>query len=134
MIVGIGRQGEMRLGHVFVGFLMLGGTALGAENLDRSLGNDFFSGAAPSQSRYIVAQECGYFAILGCFRQQHDAENWNDQVIGGRVVDTSSLRYPSFRSGYYCVVHGPTSQTRARSIMLGWKRFIPDAYIKDSCQ
>jgi hypothetical protein len=81
----------------------------------------------------IIAQECGFFAILGCFKDQSAAEDWNNKIQKGHVIDTSSARYPSFQPGYYCVVHGPTIEDDARDVMRIWKAVVPDAYVKSSC-
>jgi hypothetical protein len=91
------------------------------------------SAAQSSRAGVRVAQDCGWFAILGCFRSRAEAGDWNGRIDDGYVVNTSSLRYPSFRPGYYCVVNGPTSNGRAQRIAAGWRRVIPDAYVKNSC-
>jgi len=81
-----------------------------------------------------VAAICGYFAILHCSRSYRTANSWNKRFDGGYVIDTSSYDYPNFRSGYYCVVEGPTSLRNARAIARDWRRYgSPDAYVKNSC-
>jgi hypothetical protein len=86
-----------------------------------------------SKTLMQMAQNCGWFAILGCFPSRGVAESWNDRIEGGYVINTSSAAYPNFRPGSYCVVNGPTSRGRAQSVAAGWRRWIPDAYAKNSC-
>lgn len=86
-----------------------------------------------SGSEVRVAQNCGYFAILGCFKTRGEALDWNARIDQGHVINTSSDAYPNFRPGYFCVAAGPTAENRARAIAGGWRRVIPDAYVKNSC-
>lgn len=84
-------------------------------------------------AEFQLVQDCGWFAILGCFPNRALANSWNSRIDEGYVINTSSMRYPNFRPGFYCVVNGPTSRARAQSIANGWRRYIPDAYVKNSC-
>jgi len=94
----------------------------------------FAGNAGPfSRGGIRMAQNCGWFAILGCFPSRGQAENWNDRIESGYVINTTSAAYPAFRPGSYCVVNGPTSYGRAQYIARGWRRIIPDAYVKNSC-
>ena len=79
------------------------------------------------------AQQCGYYAILGCFQDSASAFNWNERIEFGRVIRTGSDEYPNFRPGYYCVVHGPTSSGEANHVMRRWRSIVPDAYVKNAC-
>ena len=79
------------------------------------------------------AQACGFYAILGCFGTRGEAQRWTNQISDGYVVNTSSGRYPNFRAGYFCVVNGPGPYGVAQRIAAGWRRYIPDAYVKNAC-
>jgi hypothetical protein len=94
------------------------------------------AGAGPAQagpSGERLALTCGYFAILGCFRDPAAAEEWNAKIEFGHVINTSSMHYVNFRPGWFCVVHGPTSAERAEGVARGWRSVVPDAYVKSSC-
>lgn len=95
--------------------------------------------AAPSsplsgqEPRIVVAQACGWYAILGCFRSPGEANRWTSRIDYGYVISTTSEQFPNFRPGYYCVVNGPTSRGRAQRIAAGWRDVVPDAYVKNAC-
>ena len=95
------------------------------------------SGPAPllSHAPSLVSpvQACGFYAILGCFRTPAEAARWNGQIQGGYVINTTSQAYPNFRPGYFCVVAGPTGNGQAQGIAASWRRYIPDAYVKNAC-
>lgn len=100
------------------------------------------AGAAPfgssiptASNRHLIhpVQACGFYAILGCYGTRGEAQRWSNQIDEGYVINTTSAEYPNFRSGYYCVVNGPTSRGRAQSIAAGWRSVIPSAYVKNAC-
>lgn len=91
------------------------------------------AGPQADAAGFQVAQNCGWFAILGCFRTRGEANDWNDRIDDGHVINTSAAAYPNFRPGFYCVVNGPTAHGRAESIVRGWRRVVPDAYAKNAC-
>jgi hypothetical protein len=123
----------MRFASIFYSVLLIYESALAASDVESLASGRSVPATPQAGSDVIVAQECGYFAILGCFRTRREAENWNDRIDSGYVINTSSAEYPSFRSGYYCVVNGPTSRNTAQQIMRSWRKVIPDAYVKNSC-
>ena len=85
--------------------------------------------AAPDGS-YKVAQSCGWYVVLGCFKRYRAAENRANN-IGAYVVDTNN--YPNFRNGWFCAVDGPHSKRRARQLRRAWRGTVSDAYAKSAC-
>ena len=84
------------------------------------------------------AQACGYYVILGCFRDANQAFERLNYIggpgagggAGSQVLDTN--QYPNFRNGWFCVGDGPYgSKQEAQSI--AWSEMIPDAYVKNGC-
>ena len=84
------------------------------------------------------AQVCGYYVILGCFRDANQAFERLNYIggpgagggAGSQVLDTN--QYPNFRNGWFCVGDGPYgSKQEAQSI--AWSEMIPDAYVKNGC-
>jgi hypothetical protein len=95
-----------------------------------------FSSSIPADANQGLVrpvQACGFYAILGCFGTRGEAQRWSNQIEDGYVINTTSAEYPNFRSGYYCVVNGPTSVGRAQSIAAGWRGVVPSAYAKNAC-
>jgi hypothetical protein len=95
-----------------------------------------FSSSIPADANQGLVrpvQACGFYAILGCFGTRGEAQRWSNQIDEGYVINTTSAEYPNFRSGYYCVVNGPTSLGRARNIAAGWRSVVPSAYAKNAC-
>jgi hypothetical protein len=78
-------------------------------------------------------QACGFYAILGCYGTRGEAQRWSNQIDAGYVINTTSAEYPNFRSGYYCVVNGPTSRGQAQGIAASWRGVVPSAYVKNAC-
>ena len=84
------------------------------------------------------SQGCGWYIILGCFKQWADANRRLDSlggpVVGGgagsRIIDTSAVN--GFRNGFFCVADGPyVAQGEAESV--AWREAVPDAYVKRGC-
>ena len=80
-----------------------------------------------------LAQECGWYAIFYCTESRGAAVRWNRENGAGHVIDSSSLRFPNFRSGYYCVVAGPMGRGAALGEARRWRDVSPTAYAKSSC-
>lgn len=94
-----------------------------------------FTISAPTPAN---AQACGYYIILGCFKNANKAFERLNYIggpgagggAGSNVLDTN--QYPNFRNGWYCVGDGPFgSKQQAQSI--AWSEMIPDAYVKNAC-
>ncbi len=87
-------------------------------------------GKASAEESYRVAQACGYYVILGCFKSYGAAAN-RANTIGARVVDTNN--YPNFRNGWFCAADGPHCRRRARQLRRAWRGTVHDAYYKSAC-
>jgi hypothetical protein len=90
--------------------------------------------AQTGRSEFQVAQACGYYVIMGCFRNENAA--WNRvNDLGGAGVATVvwTNDYPNFRNGWYCAVDGPYSKRLANSVRTDMRRFVSDAYVKNGC-
>jgi hypothetical protein len=95
-----------------------------------------FTQSVPAQLHQDIirpVQACGFYAILGCYGTRGEAQRWSNQIDAGYVINTTSAEYPNFRSGYYCVVNGPTSRGRAQGIAASWRGVVPSAYVKNAC-
>lgn len=124
----------MRMAMIFGSLLLTSGLVFAASDQQVRTGKTTVpTPVPPAFSAMQTAQNCGYFAILGCFKSYGEAENWNNKIESGHVINTTSAEYPAFRAGFYCVAHGPTSQGAAQSVMRGWRKYVPDAYVKNSC-
>ena len=86
--------------------------------------------AANANGEFQVAQACGWYVVLGCFKSWNGAQRRADR-IGATVVDTNS--YPNFRNGWFCAADGPYSRSRAQQLRWDWKATVPDAYAKSAC-
>ena len=86
--------------------------------------------AANATGEFQVAQACGWYVVLGCFKSWNAAQRRADR-IGASVVDTND--YPNFRNGWFCAADGPYSRRRARQLRWDWKGTVPDAYAKSAC-
>ena len=87
-----------------------------------------------SSDRIRVAQACGWYAITHCSRSYSDARRFSRRNGSGRVIDTSSRRYPNFQPGYYCVADGPMGRGSAASAARTLRRQgFSDAYAKSAC-
>ncbi len=76
---------------------------------------------------------CGWYAIAQCGQNRSAAQQATNQY-GGFVIDTSDPAYPNFRSGFYCVVEGPYSQSDADDVRDEMQDAgSRDAYIKNAC-
>ncbi|MEM7427986.1 MAG: hypothetical protein AAF441_17980 [Pseudomonadota bacterium] len=85
---------------------------------------------AQAAGEFKVAQACGWYVVLGCFKSWNSAQRRADN-IGAIVVDTNE--YPNFRNGWFCAADGPYSRSRARQLRWDWKGTVPDAYAKSAC-
>ena len=83
-------------------------------------------------------QICGYYVILGCYKQPGQAYTQLNRIggpmagggAGTDVIHTNE--YPNFRNGWFCVADGPyASKQNAASI--AWKEAVRDAYVKNGC-
>ena len=88
------------------------------------------SGAMLAAPQSAEAQGCGWYVILGCFKDHGGAMN-RAQKVGVGVVDTYD--YPNFRNGWYCAADGPYSKVQANRLLPGYKRQVRDAYVKSAC-
>lgn len=88
------------------------------------------AGSAQATEPFKVAQACGWYVVLGCFKGYGAAERRANN-IGARVVDTNE--YPNFRNGWYCAVDGPHSRRRAKQLRRSWRGTVGDAYAKAAC-
>lgn len=88
-----------------------------------------------NQSPAATAQTCGWYAIAECSSSRQEARSFADLHGISQIVDTSSPGYPNFRSGYFCVVAGPTDLNTASATVASWQNsgVSPDAYVKHSC-
>ena len=97
-----------------------------------------FSTLAIAAPRPAEAQACGFYLILGCFRDANQAFERLNYIggpmagggAGSQVVDTN--QYPNFSNGWYCVADGPYA-SRDHAMSIAWKEVIPDAYVKNGC-
>ena len=85
--------------------------------------------------RVRVAQACGWYAIASCGRSLRAAQQFSRRMGVGYVLDTSSHSFPNFRPGFFCVVSGPMSRSRALGMAREWRYegLAPDAYAKNAC-
>jgi hypothetical protein len=88
--------------------------------------------AAEDGARIRMAQACWY-AIMACSTSRAEANRWSSSHGVGRVINTSSDEFPNFTAGYYCVVEGPMSQSRAQATAAGYRRISPTSYAKSGC-
>ena len=133
---------KVTLGLIAAGALILGATHVFA--LDA--GTVFERPQPPLEEQlgsirshnFEVAQACGHYIILGCFKSRSAARarlrSLGGSMVGGGagtyVVNTDD--YPNFRDGWYCVADGPYA-TRSEAESIAWKEAIPDAYVKSGC-
>lgn len=91
-----------------------------------------FAPAGSSQAGEPVkmAQACGWYVVLGCFKRYRPAQRRANN-IGVIVVDTNN--YPNFRNGWFCAVDGPYSKGRANRLRRSWRGTVADAYAKSAC-
>ena len=88
---------------------------------------------ASAEANVRVAQACGWYAIMLCSTSRGEAARWSNSHGVGRVIDTTSERYPNFRPGYYCVVEGPMSRGAAVGTANSYRGISPTAYAKNAC-
>jgi hypothetical protein len=93
---------------------------------------------ATDDGSFRMAQACGHYVILGCFRALSAAQNRLAELggpgVGGgagtRVIDTDE--YPNFSAGWFCVADGPYA-SKAGAMSIAWKEAVSDAYVKNGC-
>ena len=98
----------------------------------------FVSAVTTVHVQAASAQVCGYYVILGCFRDANKAFERLNYIggpgagggAGSRVLDTN--QYPNFRNGWFCVGDGPYG-TKQEAQSIAWSEMIPDAYVKNGC-
>lgn len=81
----------------------------------------------------VRVQACGWYAIFTCSQDYRSAQRWLSRYGQGYVIDTSSGAYPNFRSGFFCVVNGPTSRAAALSTIDSSLDIAPSGYVKNAC-
>lgn len=97
------------------------------------------AGVASSRTPFRLAQACGWYAITHCSRSLAAARSFaarqQRRFGSGRVIDTSSGRYPNFRPGFYCVVDGPMSRQNALGSARVYRHeeMSGSAYAKSAC-
>jgi len=87
---------------------------------------------------FQVAQACGHYVILGCFKRRSRATRRLNDLggpgvggwAGARVVHTND--FPNFRNGWFCVADGPYG-SRSEAMSIAWKEAVRDAYVKSGC-
>ncbi len=85
---------------------------------------------AQANGEFKVAQACGWYVILGCYKSWNGARSRADR-IGAKIVDTNN--YPNFRNGWFCAADGPHSRRRAKQLRRAWRGTVSDAYAKSAC-
>lgn len=93
-----------------------------------------------TQSQYRLAQAaCGWYAITHCSRSLRGARAFRARQQrrfgSGRIIDTSSGRYPNFTPGFYCVADGPMRRSQAVASAREYRHegMSSSAYAKSAC-
>jgi len=76
---------------------------------------------------------CGWYAISKCAKSAGRLTR-SASRYGGDIISTSDPQFPNFRNGWYCVVEGLLSKSRARrEARKARRKGARTAYIKRSC-
>lgn len=80
------------------------------------------------------AQACGWYAIMHCGSAE-SARGYQRRTGAGFIINTSSVNFPNFQPGFFCVVQGPAPRSDALILAQQWRTsgYSPTAYAKNAC-
>jgi hypothetical protein len=92
-------------------------------------------GLYTERQEFQVAQACGYYVILGCFKNENAAWNRVDSLGGAEVATVIWTNdFPNFRNGWFCAADGPYNRkSLSNSVRNDLKSQVSDAYVKNGC-